>query len=114
MHLFKYLNNKKVMAHFIQGIFLLLSMLVYLFGTNILDVAVHHFILATMYIVFNLFIMLILIYMIQNILITLVKICYCKRNRLELKSIDLSLVFIELKPLRVKLMFSSNFLTLYL
>lgn len=111
MHLFKYLNNKKVMAHFIQGIFLLLSMLVYLFGTNILDVAVHHFILATMYIVFNLFIMLILIYIVQNILITFVKICYCKRNKLKLKSIDLSLVFIELKPFRAKLMISSNFLT---
>lgn len=78
-------SRKKTIAHLTQGMFLLLAMIVYFLTSHILEIATNNFLFATICIIFNLFVMLIIIYIFQNILITFVKVIYCKGHALNLK-----------------------------
>lgn len=103
-------NKKKIIAQVIQLIFALTATILYIVSTQIYDFMVYHFWLGSLYGVINIMILPAIIYSVQNLFMTFVKICYCYKMKLQLKTIDLSFVFIQCRPFHIRLMINTNFL----
>lgn len=66
-------SHKKIIAQMIQLVFALSAVMLYMTSYQILDMMVKNYLLASLYVIINIVLLLVFIYVLQNIVITFVK-----------------------------------------
>lgn len=103
--------SKRKKSDIVSKIAAITTLCLYLTTTNILDFNVNSFSYTVVLLIINLFLLPIFVLMILNTASTVFKILYCWKKHLKLKTIDLSLLLINLHPFSITLMINTNFIT---
>lgn len=102
--------DRKKLAAIATKLFGGIGLIIFFITTNIFEFKYGLF-YSILLLIFNFFIVPILILFVINLFIGIFKVLFCLINGLEIKTIDLSILLLQFEPFSIDLMFNLNFIT---